>query len=112
MQVEAKLFKSGNSQAVRLPKAFRMPGDTVWIDRDAATGNVILRAKDDDKRKRNLEELFRLIREQPFTEDFIPPRDDACRPSPFEDWEARDLAEPTQLEKVTKVAKRTRKTTV
>lgn len=86
MQVEAKLFKSGNSQAVRLPKAFRMPGDTVWIDRDAATGNIILKAKDDDKRKRNLEELLRLIRENPFKDDFIPPRDDAPRPSPFEDW--------------------------
>jgi antitoxin VapB len=86
MQVEAKLFKSGNSQAVRLPKAFRMPGDTVWIDRDAATGNVILKAKDDDKRKRNLEELLRLIRENPNKEEFIPPRDDAPRPSPFEDW--------------------------
>ena len=27
----AKLFKSGNSQAVRLPKEFRMPGDAVKI---------------------------------------------------------------------------------
>jgi len=111
MQVEAKLFKSGNSQAVRLPKAFRMPGDSVWIDRDAATGNVILKAKDDDKRKRNLEELFRLIREQPFTEDFIPPRDDECRPSPFEDWDANEVAEPAQPAKVTKLAKRVRKAT-
>jgi len=85
MQVEAKLFKSGNSQAVRLPKAFRMPGDSVWIDRDTVTGNVILKAKDDDKRKRNLEELLRLIRENPNKEEFIPPRDDAPRPSPFED---------------------------
>ena len=54
MPVQAKLFKSGNSQAVRLPKAFRMPGDAVWIDRDIATGNLILKVKDDDKRKRNL----------------------------------------------------------
>jgi len=106
MQVEAKLFKSGNSQAVRLPKAFRMPGDSVWIDRDAATGNVILKAKDDDQRQRNLEELFRLIREQPFIEDFIPPRDDECRPSPFEDWDAPDLLEPAQPTKATKLTKR------
>jgi antitoxin VapB len=28
---EAKLFKVGGSQAVRLPKAFRMPGDRVRI---------------------------------------------------------------------------------
>lgn len=86
MQVEAKLFKSGNSQAVRLPKAFRMPGDSVWIDRDAATGNIILKAKDDDQRQRNLAELFRMIREEPITEDFLPPRSDEVRPDPFEDW--------------------------
>lgn len=29
----AKLFKSGNSQAVRLPKEFRLPGDRVKIFR-------------------------------------------------------------------------------
>ncbi|RLB14545.1 MAG: hypothetical protein DRN37_03085 [Thermoplasmata archaeon] len=27
----AKLFKNGNSQAVRLPKEFRLPGDEVYI---------------------------------------------------------------------------------
>ena len=27
----AKLFKNGQSQAVRLPKEFRMPGDEVYI---------------------------------------------------------------------------------
>jgi antitoxin VapB len=109
MQVEAKLFKSGNSQAVRLPKAFRMPGDTVWIDRDAATGNIILKAKDDDQRQRNLEELFKLIRENPFKEDFIPPRDDECRPSPFEDWDADEMVEHTPPTKMTKAPKRVRK---
>ena len=31
---EGKLFKVGGSQAVRLPKAFRMPGDRVLISRD------------------------------------------------------------------------------
>ncbi len=29
----AKLFKNGNSQAVRLPKEFRMPGDLVKISK-------------------------------------------------------------------------------
>ena len=87
MQATAKLFTSGNSQAVRLPKAFRMPGDAVWIQRDETTGDIILRAKNEDQRKRNLEELLQLIRDNPFKEDFIPPRDDAPRPSPFEDWD-------------------------
>lgn len=30
----AKLFKNGESQAVRLPKAFRMPGSEVRIRKD------------------------------------------------------------------------------
>jgi antitoxin VapB len=37
---EAKLFKVGGSQAVRLPKAFRMPGDRVRIRKSG--DNVIL----------------------------------------------------------------------
>lgn len=32
----AKLFKNGGSQAVRLPKEFRMPGDEVRIRKEGA----------------------------------------------------------------------------
>jgi len=99
MQATAKLFTSGNSQAVRLPKAFRMPGDSVWIQKDEATGEITLRPKDDDQRRRNLAELLRMIREEPFTEDFIPPRSDEIRPNPFEEW-----AEPVPLEKPRRVS--------
>jgi len=38
----AKLFKSGASQAVRLPMEFRFEGDQVYITRDDATGDVVL----------------------------------------------------------------------
>ena len=38
----AKLFKSGASQAVRLPAEFRFEGDEVFVRRDEATGDVIL----------------------------------------------------------------------
>ena len=34
MAATAKLFMTGRSQAVRLPKAFRMPGSEVRISRD------------------------------------------------------------------------------
>lgn len=34
----AKLFKNGKSQAVRLPKEFRLEGDQVYIKK---TGNVV-----------------------------------------------------------------------
>lgn len=33
-RVEARLFANGRSQAIRLPKEFRMPGDRVLIHRE------------------------------------------------------------------------------
>ena len=38
----AKIFKTGGSQAVRLPASFRFDTDEVAIRRDPATGDVIL----------------------------------------------------------------------
>lgn len=43
MLATAKLFKNGRSQAVRLPKEFRLPGDEVYIERK--NGKVILSPK-------------------------------------------------------------------
>ncbi len=106
MIATAKVFTTGNSQAIRLPKAFRVDVPEVWISKDDISGVITLRPKDDVQRKKNLEELFRLIREEPFTEDFIPPRDNEVRPNPFADWEAPALPEPTQPTKVAKRAKR------
>lgn len=37
MQKQAKLFISGNSQAVRLPKEFRFDSDQVYIRREGDT---------------------------------------------------------------------------
>jgi antitoxin VapB len=45
----AKLFQHGGSQAVRLPKEFRMPGRTVKLTR---TANGILIQPDEDNRRR------------------------------------------------------------
>ncbi|MHB1184163.1 MAG: type II toxin-antitoxin system antitoxin VapB [Desulfobulbia bacterium] len=41
----AKIFKSGNSQAVRLPKGFQLEGNEVYIKRVGK--NIILTSKDD-----------------------------------------------------------------
>ena len=41
----AKLFMTGQSQAVRLPKEFRFEGTEVEIRRDEMTGEVVLRPK-------------------------------------------------------------------
>ena len=38
----ARIFNSGNSQAVRLPKQFRFAASEVFIRGDAATGDIVL----------------------------------------------------------------------
>ena len=58
-----KVFKSGNSQAVRLPKEFQFDVDEVEIYREE--DRVILRKKTD-----NLAEAFELLAGMP--EDFFP----------------------------------------
>lgn len=38
----AKIFINGNSQAVRLPKQFRIEASEVFIRKDAASGDIVL----------------------------------------------------------------------
>ena len=65
----AKVFRSGNSQAVRLPKAFRLDADEVEIFR---RGNeIVLREK-----PRILADALRLLADLPeFDRDDTPPQD-------------------------------------
>jgi antitoxin VapB len=53
--MKAKIFKSGRSQAVRLPKEFRFPGDEVFIRRDPKSGDVVL-----SRRPNSWDALFEL----------------------------------------------------
>jgi len=82
----AKVFTTGNSQAIRLPKAFRVDATEMWIVKNDNTGEITLKPKDGALQKRQLEELLAMVRENPFQEDFIPPRDDAPSPDPFAGW--------------------------
>lgn len=45
MTERAKIFITGGSQAVRLPKAFRFETGEVFIRRNAQTGEVVLSEK-------------------------------------------------------------------
>lgn len=47
MTQRAKLFVTGRSQAVRLPREFRFEGEDVFIRRDAETGDVVLSRRPD-----------------------------------------------------------------
>jgi antitoxin VapB len=81
----AKVFTNGNSQAIRLPKAYRVTVGEMWISKNESTGEITLTPKDNDERQRKLNLLFKMIEETPFAEEFLPPRDDAWTPDPFED---------------------------
>lgn len=85
MLTTAKLFKTGHSQAVRLPKEFRLPGDEVLIRRNEATGEVILTPI---PAKPSLQAFFDLLDAAPMPEEFMSERDNRPEfpPNPFEDW--------------------------
>jgi antitoxin VapB len=55
--ITAKVFKSGNSQAIRLPKAWRLPTSTVQIEK-TGRGLLILDPKTEAKRVKALAKLY------------------------------------------------------
>jgi antitoxin VapB len=73
MLATAKLFQTGHSQAVRLPKACRLPGDEVWVHKNEITGVVTLTPK--NSKNDGLDKLFRLIAEAEVPEEFMAERD-------------------------------------
>ena len=109
----AKVFTNGHSQAIRLPKAFRVDVDEMWIARNEVTGEITLKPKDTETlRQRRLDALMAAIAENPLPDNFL---SDASRQNnppknPFADWE--DPSAPKASAKVTAKAsaKRTAKT--
>lgn len=73
MQVTAKIFKAGNSQAVRLPKAFRLDATEMWISKNDITGEISLKPVINNESK--LDTLFRLLKENPLPADFLAERE-------------------------------------
>ena len=83
MVATAKVFTTGNSQAVRLPKAFRVESREVWITRNERTGEITLKPKPDvEALQAFLHELCSL----PASDEFVPPRNDAPQPDPLAGW--------------------------
>ena len=67
----AKLFKNGNSQAVRLPKDFRFEGGSVYMQR---LGNSVVLTPKDNPWKSLMDATER------FTDDFMAERDQGEQP--------------------------------
>ncbi len=64
----AKLFKNGQSQAVRLPKEFRMPGDEVYIKRQGQAIVLLPIEKSWDTlfdSLKHFEKDLKIVRDQP-----------------------------------------------
>lgn len=81
--MKAKIFRSGRSQAVRLPKEFRFDGDEVFVRRDPGTGDVVLSRRPD-----TWDELFALDTLAGVPHDFMSEaerKQGSPRPDPFAD---------------------------
>jgi antitoxin VapB len=83
MVATAKVFTTGNSQAVRLPKAFRVDAREVWITRNERTGEITLKPKPDGDA---LQAFLQELRSLPVSDEFVPPRSDAPQPDPLAGW--------------------------
>ena len=91
MLATAKVFTNGHSQAIRLPKAFRVNVDEMWIARNEVTGEITLKPKDTETlRQRRLDALMAAIAENPLPDDFLSDASRLNKPpkNPFADWEA------------------------
>ena len=88
MLATAKIFQSGNSQAIRLPKAFRFDASVreIQLRKNEATGELSFSPVDADAQRRaRLEAIFKELSTQPaLDDDWLPPRNDMVR-NPFLD---------------------------
>jgi antitoxin VapB len=71
MTTTAKLFITGGSQAVLLPRGFHFDGDEVFIRRDPATGDVVLSRKPE-----NWQRFFEQAARTQVLSDFLEDRND------------------------------------
>ncbi len=78
----AKLFKTGRSQAVRLPMEYRFEGNEVYIRRDPITGDVILSRKPE-----SWDGFFSVLANTTVPDNFMEDRNPSTSTrNPFEDW--------------------------
>jgi antitoxin VapB len=113
MLTTAKVFTNGNSQAIRLPKAFRVDVDEMWIARNEVTGEITLKPKDTETlRQRRLDALMAAITDNPLPNNFL---SDASRQNnppknPFANWDVPTVIKAPAKARANASTKRTAKT--
>lgn len=113
MLATAKVFTNGHSQAIRLPKAFRVDVDEMWIARNEVTGEITLKPKDTETlRQHRLDALMAAIADNPLPDDFL---SDASRQNhppknPFTDWDTPTAPKASAKATAKASVKRTAKT--
>ena len=94
MLATAKVFTNGHSQAIRLPKAFRVDVAEMWISKNEVTGEITLKPKESEEQRRlNLEKLFKMIADDPLPDDFLSETTRLNEPTrnPFAEWSETTL---------------------
>ena len=82
MKHTAKLFTTGRSQAVRLPKEYRFEGTEVFVHKDPSTGDVVLSSKPN-----SWQGFFDVLAHTTVPSDFLADRNQPpSPPNPFKDW--------------------------
>ena len=85
MAQTAKIFATGRSQAVRLPREFRFDATEVFIRRDPVTGDVVLSRKPADWQ--GLLDAVAQNKDEDLLIERRPAPPSPTRRDPFEGWE-------------------------
>ena len=85
MEQTAKIFATGRSQAVRLPREFRFDVAEVFIRRDPVTGDVVLSRKPADWQ--GLLDAVAQNKDEDLLIERRPAQPSPTRRDPFEGWE-------------------------
>jgi antitoxin VapB len=83
MSATAKIFSTGNSQAVRLPKAFRVNATEMWISKNTVTGEITLKPKPTQD---SLNAFFALLTAFAPSAEFLQERNDSPARNCLDDW--------------------------
>lgn len=69
MSTTAKVFNTGDSQVVCLPKTFHVEATEMWISKNEITGEMTLKPLVNNTSQ--LDTLIKMLKQNPLPEDFL-----------------------------------------